>query len=301
MTTQKIMRFGSRIFSLLLVFVLLLGVLPSFAHATEYVGEEHLEITGTYTGRFELSSDKSQIFNLKNIIPGDSWSGKIVVKNSGEENMEFALLSIVSDIEDTALFDALTLKMTHNNTVLYDGEYGGYPVSDNNTVPPMTAYTVIAPGKSIELNVIVKLPEAAGNEVMGKEMHSTWVFEARYMSPYGPTYHDYDVHYVNKEGKHLLPSKVGNAALGMTVIEEAPAIKGYTPDTLQKSVLIDGDGKEITFVYSGSDDPAQTGVDSLTASTNSAVLWIAILTVILVAIIMLRIKNEKRRLEKQNK
>lgn len=299
MTPKKMMRFASCMFSLLLVFVMFFNILPGSVFATEYVGEEHLEITGTYVGRFELTTNKSELFNLKNIIPGDSWTGKIFVKNSGEENMEFALLDIVSDLEDTVLFDSLYLKITSNNTVLYSGEYGGFPSRSEDGIPPqMMAYQVIKPGNTFEMDVFVKLPEAVGNEAMGKEMDSTWIFESRYMSPYGPTYHDYDVHYVDKNGKHLLPSKIGNAALGMTVIEQAAKIEGYTPDAEEKRLVIEGDGQEIIFVYTNGNAPAQTGVDTLTASTTSAVIWVAILTIILAAMIMLRIKIEKRKMNK---
>lgn len=302
MTSLNRASFGKRILAFLLLCILMINVLPSYAHATTYVGEEHIELDGTFTGRFDLSSNKSELFNLKEIVPGDKWSGKILVKNSGEENMEFSLLSIVSNLEDTSLFDALTLTITSGESLLYSGKYGGSTAFvENDLSSQITGYYVVMPGQTFVLDVTVNLPETIGNEVMGKEMHSTWTFEARYMSPYGPTYHDYVVHYVDEDGKNLLPDKKGNAPFAYTVVEKAPSIWGYRPDAQKKSIVIGDDKNEITFVYSVDDRPAQTGIDLLTATTNSTVIWFVGLSVALVIIIALRIKAEKRRLNNRNK
>jgi len=302
MTALTRARFGKRILALLLLCILMISILPNYAHATTYVGEEHIELDGTFTGRFDLSSNKSELFNLKDIVPGDKWSGKIVVKNSGEENMEFALLSIVSNLEDNSLFDELTLTLSSSESVLYSGKYGGSNTFvEGDASSQITGYYVVNPGKTFVMDVTVALPESAGNEVMGKEMHSTWTFEARYMSPYGPTYHNYEVHYVDEDGKVLLPDKTGKAPFAYTVVEKAPSIWGYRPDAEKKSIVI-GDGEnEITFVYSVDDKPAQTGMDLLTATTTSTVIWIIGLLAVMILIISLRIKAEKRRLKDRNK
>lgn len=174
MPCRKI-QFSSRCIVILLVLFLLLSVFPVFAFATntENSFEEELVLTGSFEGTFDLSRSKSKLFHLENMVPGDSWTGEIVIKNKAPEAMTVRLLSIVSNLEDMALFNALDLKILEGDEVIYSGGY-------NTGISPITKTYELDSRESITLTVTVSLPASAGNEIMDKEMDSTWTFEAFY-------------------------------------------------------------------------------------------------------------------------
>lgn len=168
-------QFFPRCTALLLVLFLLLTVFPVFAFATgtENSFEEELVLTGSFEGTFDLSGNKSKLFHLQNIVPGDSWTGEIVIKNKAPEAMTVRLLSIVSNLEDMILYNALDLKILDGDEVIYDGSY-------NTNISPISKTYELASGESMTLDVTVSLPVTIGNEIMDKEMDSTWTFEAFY-------------------------------------------------------------------------------------------------------------------------
>lgn len=262
----------------LVVLLILMAVsfwLPVYASAVESE-DEYIELDGTFTGRFELSSNKMHLFQLKDIVPGDQWSGTIHVKNSCYDKMEFSIVSVISNLEDVLLFDALVTEIRVDDEVIYNGTYG---YQDDKTF--MTAFYPIEPGKSLDFDITVTLPPTVGNEMMGKTMESTWTFEARYYyNPPPVKEYDYVVRYVDKEGNALIDSKTGQALLDETVTETAPSIAGYIPDEDTKSIVIRDGDNEIVFVYDQvpvpptpkSDDIPKTGYDSI---KSNPIVWIA--------------------------
>ena len=158
--------------------VLLIFSLVSVVHAADeparkQVYEGEIELTGAYNGKFSLDSSDVYLFKLENMAPGDSWKGKIHVKNSASDKMEIAILSIVSNLEDTKLFDALYLNISIGDKEIYTGPYG-------KTEEPISTFYEIPAGKTITFDVIVTFPKECGNEYQNTEMDSTWTFEGRY-------------------------------------------------------------------------------------------------------------------------
>ena len=139
--------------------------------------EGEIELTGKFNGRFTLDSSDMHLFTLENMAPGDSWRGKIHVKNSASAQMEIAILSIVSNLEDKALFDALKLKIQMGDTEIYDGSYGG-------TTDPISTFYKIPAGRTVTFDITVTFPKECGNELQNAEMNSTWTFEGRYYGGY---------------------------------------------------------------------------------------------------------------------
>lgn len=166
----------------ILVVLLILSLIPA-AHAEEtaqkQVYEGEIELTGAFNGKFSLDSSDLYLFKLENMAPGDSWEGKIHVKNSASAKMEIALLSIVSNLEDTKLFEALNLEISLGDTKVYTGSYG-------KTEEPVSTYYEIPAGKTITFDVTVTFPKECGNEYQNTKMDSTWTFEGRY---YGGQYY----------------------------------------------------------------------------------------------------------------
>ena len=173
---QKVRRLARAVPAWILVVVLILSML-SVAHAEDsapiQVHEGEIELTGNYSGKFSLDSSDLYLFKLENMAPGDSWEGKIHVKNSASDKMEVSILSIVSNLEDTKLFDALDLKISLEDKEIYSGSYG-------KTKEPISTFYEIPAGKDITFNVVVTFPIECGNEYQGTKMDSTWTFEGRY-------------------------------------------------------------------------------------------------------------------------
>lgn len=156
---------------LVLLFLLSALIVPAFAAQVRSTNEEHLVITGLLEEKFELSGNKSKLFHLEDIGPGDTWTGKIFIKNDTAWNMDISLLSIVSNIEDLVLFEALTLDITCDDEVLYSGSYSPDP---GIIIAPRT----MAPKTEQVWNVTVQLPIGVGNKLQSREMDATWTFEA---------------------------------------------------------------------------------------------------------------------------
>ena len=175
---QKMRRLARAVPAWILVVLLIISLMP-VAHATEseqaktQVYEGEIELTGAYNGKFSLDSSDMYLFKLENMAPGDSWEGKIHVKNSASDKMEVSILSIVSNLEDTKLFDALDLKISLEDKEIYSGSYG-------KTEEPVSAFYEIPAGKDITFDVVVTFPIECGNEYQGTKMDSTWTFEGRY-------------------------------------------------------------------------------------------------------------------------
>ena len=177
---QRTRRLFRAVPAFILAVLLLLSLIPVTAHADTtpqtpkmQVYEGEIELTGKYNGRFSLDSSDVYLFKLEDMTPGDSWEGKIHVKNTGSRKMEIAILSIVSDLEDTKLFDALQLEISQGETEIYSGSYGG-------TKEPITKFLPIEGQKTLTFDVKVTFPKECGNEFMDTKMDSTWTFEGRY-------------------------------------------------------------------------------------------------------------------------
>lgn len=171
--TQRI-KLLQRLFTAMFVCLLLVTLLfPFSARAETYSG--HLNITGSFQNRqFSLTPSDSQLMDLKDIVPGDQWKGKITIHNSCSSTIEFSLYSIESQLKDNALFDALTLELSLDGNKIYSGSY------NVGKKPPYMDYVKVGPGKDATLDVTVTLPEKVGNEIQGKSMKSIWTFDARH-------------------------------------------------------------------------------------------------------------------------
>ena len=313
-----------RIGVLLLALLLLVSLSPlvGTAKAAGDGWKENIVLTGNFQGIFTLDSNTSEIFRVDNAAPGDSWRGSITIENRAGTPMEVALLSIVSELEDLDLYNALTLDIHVGQFQVYTGSYGATPI-------PVSPYFVVASGASIVMDVTVGLPATVGNEMMGKEMDSTWTFEARLLDggP-GQVLYPYIVKYIEKDsGAALAPDKVGYAPLGALVTEYALPIPGYLADAAHKSIIIQPGNNLIVFYYdklaedpdpagpdrpsdpdqpSGPSDPdddpsgdhpgnVQTGTDLSTGNTTTIIyILAAALCLLAILLIFLRIRAIKR-------
>lgn len=168
----------TRLILVLSILLLLFSSVPLEAFAsdlseTDNVYEGRVELSGKFNGQFHLTPDDLELFHLEDILPGDSWEGKIHIQNDARATMEVSIISIASNLKDKTLYDALDLEIRVGDEIIYEGSYGDTP-------DPISKFYKIRPGKTVTFDVTVTLPQKVGNEMMNKEMDSTWTFEGRY-------------------------------------------------------------------------------------------------------------------------
>lgn len=142
----------------------------SFISPVYAVKMDGVEITGTYSEQFKLETSSGSLFELPIMNPGDIWENKVNIKNDTESPMEIKLSEVVSDIEDTDIFDVLEAEIYINDKLFFEGLYKDIPASE---------WITIEPGDEIAIDVVLKFPGTCGNEYQGKEFDSTWKFESR--------------------------------------------------------------------------------------------------------------------------
>lgn len=155
---------------LLAVIMLMTCFAPLITYAAE---PESLVVTGEYNGRFKLKTSEEKLFDISEAAPGDKYEGTITVKNAGSDMMKIAIVDIMSNLSDTDLYKTLNLKISKDGEVLYDGVYG-------NTPDPVTKFITVKGRDKIVFDVEVSFPELSSNDLQGKEMDTTWTFEAKY-------------------------------------------------------------------------------------------------------------------------
>lgn len=304
MKQAKTNRIFARVLCVLLIGIMLLGMMPITSFAADYDGP-HIELDGSYNGKFELNSNTDLLFDVKDITPGDFWTRTVHVTNKAPASMEFGIISVTSNLTDTLLFDELVSEIYINGDKVYDGPYG-FVAHDE----AMTSFYEIESGDTMEIKIKVTFPKDAGNAFMGKKMDSTWTFEARY---YGSSY---TVRYQDEDGVQLHKSKTAYAPVGQTVTENAVRIKGYKPDAEIKSIKMKDRDNVIIFVYTPTDDPdyddgfdpdpddpkpdnPKTGDDSNVQ--NALSIFFSIICIVAIVVTYLRYREMKGRGDKKEK
>ena len=155
------------IFKKFIIFAFVLGLLFSVVpvHAIDNV-----EMTGTYSDKFELKLGENNLFDIAIMNPGDVWENSIDIKNTTGYDMEVRLFEVTNNIEDTMMFDVLQVIIEIDGEVVYEGPYNEIPASE---------WIKIKNGETAVVKVTLEFPGECGNEYQAKEFDSLWTFEAR--------------------------------------------------------------------------------------------------------------------------
>lgn len=129
-----------------------------------------VELIGTFSDKFELTSQGDNLFDIPIMNPGDVWENDLEIKNNTGEKMEVQLFGVVNDIVDTMLFDILDVIIEFNGEIYYEGKYNNIPQSE---------WITLENGEELIVSVRLEFPGSCGNEYQGKLLDSTWRFEAR--------------------------------------------------------------------------------------------------------------------------
>lgn len=319
---HKAMRLLSCTLAVLMVVLLAASVLAPTAYAAndrDYRTQRKYKTTVRLSGReaegrYELTTKDLYLFSLEGTAPGDTWYGSVRVTNETEADMAISVQSITSNLkQDTLLFDMLDLRISVAGKTVYRGAYAAEGAS-------VTDYYLLAPGDVMFFDIRVKLPGGADNSYQGRQMDSTWTFDAVFIEPEAEIL-DYTVCYVDQYFMPLLPDKLGHGYPNEIITEYAADINGFTPDAQIKQLLLAEEGDNIIyFIYypeettlTPEDPPAEppidppdtsmpidpedvinTGVDlSLSNTSFTPYLCILLLSLITIVLTYFRIRSTK--------
>ena len=248
---HKIKRLFSGTLAVLMAVLLLTSVVSPTASAADewddYRTYREHKTTIRLTGRevenhYELNTKDLYLFSLEGVAPGDCWYGAVKVENDTETNMAIRVKSITSTlVRDTTLFDALDLRISVAGETVYLGPYAASGSS-------ITDYVMLKPGQVMFFDIKVSFPGTAGNTCQGKQMDSTWVFDAVFFEPEKQLL-DYTVYYMDEHFQHLLPEKLGHGYPNELITEYAPGIEGYEPDYHIQQLLLTEDGYNAIYFF----------------------------------------------------
>lgn len=151
-----------------LAVALLAGMLGmDFSAASSLV---NLVVVGDNLG-LSISPADQKLFDLNNMIPGDTESSTVTIQNRG--NAPFSLTITAEKVSgDEVLFEELFLTVTkEGGATYYSGSMGG--------LQALKIEDSFAPGSSVPYNFTISLPPESGNETQGKTINVRFVFAAK--------------------------------------------------------------------------------------------------------------------------
>lgn len=171
---------------LLMAVLIVVSVFAPTAYAANQDGDhrsyrEHntvIMLTGRDAdGKYELHPNDLRLLRIKDAAPGDTFYGSVQVENETDAEMAVSVHSITNNlVHDTALFDVLDLSISVAGESAYSGSYAAKHT-------PVTDYYSIRPGETLVFDIQVLFPDFANNDYQGKQMDSTWTFDAVFHKP----------------------------------------------------------------------------------------------------------------------
>lgn len=155
---------------ILCIFVLLVFTTVKPVHASN-----NLELIGTDVG-LEVTPQDENLFNEFNMNPGDSVTGKLVIRNAYVDSFDLYMRTERVSEEpgegEPDLYQQLIITVTFRGDTIYSGpmkDFGGEGIELGS----------FEPGDMEEIAVQVLLPGATtGNEFQGASLENKWIFIA---------------------------------------------------------------------------------------------------------------------------
>lgn len=167
-------KFNKKLTSLLLgaVTAVAMMVMPAFAAdaSVTYEGgaEKFVFLPGSSYSETDLFD------NFKNVMPGDTLTQKITVKNPKTNKFKARIyLRSVGGIEEEEFLKQMNLKVTQ----VEDKELFEAPSNETAGLTEWTLLGTISPGAEVELNVELEVPITMGNEFQEKVGKIEWQFK----------------------------------------------------------------------------------------------------------------------------
>lgn len=160
-------------FKKILVAVSLLSIINTQVEAKDLT-PPNVQLLGDANGLVHIP-EKDLFLHYPNMLPGDSISRTLIIKNNYKYSYEiFLKAKRVSSKEEYDLLDKLDLKITYNDNIIYIG-----PISGENKLTQDISLGIFKPGQQATLVAQVTLDgPSTGNEYKNKYVQVDWVFTA---------------------------------------------------------------------------------------------------------------------------
>lgn len=132
---------------------------------------EVIELSGEPEG---LIITQKNLFDIKNMNPGDKENSKITIKNTANNKIKLYLtIKKTSSVDlEGDLFEKLQITVNYKNGQLFSGNIGGF-------TPSNLYLGEFAKGDSKEIDINAYLPGAeTDNRYQGKDIKMQWIFTA---------------------------------------------------------------------------------------------------------------------------
>lgn len=205
---------------------------------------KNVELNIIYDGRniSMESEDTDTNWTLNNLLPGQSDTSSVSIKNTGSYAVTFE--TGISIEEDNGLLEMIDLKVTNKaGNVVYEGSY-----TDLKTIE-----TGLAPGATETFTVVTSLNRNAGNEYQGKQYKLKFNFTATGDELKGTL----TVRYVDQDGNDIEPATIETNYVTEKFDYRNVEPKDFSNQGYSYTGRVDGelygnynvDGSEIVYYY----------------------------------------------------
>ena len=142
---------------------------------------------------------------FKDVMPGDTLTQKILVKNSGDTNVKISMRSLGAHEDSVEFLKELSLYVEQvTDTPLFEAA-----ADQRAQLTEWRTLGTIAPGGEVELEVVLKVPTSLDNDFKKLVGYIDWEFLAEELDGDGPQTGDY---------MNYLPWAIGLTASGVLII-----------------------------------------------------------------------------------
>lgn len=186
-----------RVFSSLLLAAALFCGGAVTASAANQSGRTQLYLPGGNNTSIQFGSGQNSFFNFNGVVPGDTLTQEIEIRNDRSERVTF-YLNAASPLENEALLKEINMTITNtgNNQVIYSGNLSGSPTTaygDDLYKNSSTHVNGINLGghngnTNLTLKVNIFVPVAVDNTYANGISKVTWQVRAQMADPQSPSY-----------------------------------------------------------------------------------------------------------------
>ena len=170
-------KFKKAILKIFIISIVLSQISLVYAFAENIKLPSNVELIGTAEGMVLIPGEERFLESL-NMLPGDSVSRQLVIKNKYSSEYEiYVRAERVSTADEFDLLSKLQLNVDYDGRTIYEGSANGEKVEGAMT--SNISLGTLKPGEEKILNAKVVLPgELVGNDYKNKEAEVNWIFTA---------------------------------------------------------------------------------------------------------------------------
>lgn len=189
------MKNSMRVFSSLLLAAGLFCGGAITASAKNQEGKTQMVLPGGNSASIQFSNGADSFFNFSGVVPGDTLTQEIEVKNNRSETVTFYLNAAAPTQNEALLREiSLTITNTATNRVIYSGNLTGNPTSAygddlyKNSTTRLNGINLgsFSANSTLYLKAVISVPLTVDNTYADNISKVTWQVRAQMSDPYYP-------------------------------------------------------------------------------------------------------------------